>query len=653
MIIGHRGTGKTSWIKTVQNHFEENHLPILTFDVDQQIEKKTQKTIFHLFEKGESSFRKVEKKVFQQCLQKSKNFNGIVLISLGAGYSDDIPHFCTVIHLKRTSDSDGRIFFNRPRLLSNKDSLSEYQELYKKRELLYQSQRDLVWTRLDGFQGFGVEDQVFFGEKSLPFTNGVLTLQEKQFPNEEKLENFLNHKIQMGFRFFELKNSEISISSIEKVLKKIPIQNLLFSFREKKDSHFKSYLEKMVNSSSQEMTIDWPLEWGLENTFFKKISQPIYSLHTREKDETLESLFNKFPKEKNIHCKLAVEIFSFEELWKGYLWQKEGNRSFHPRSADGRWKWYRLLFGTQQLIYFLREDTHQGVLDQPVIAEACRFVTHSSPKGFACVLGNPIEHSITPSEQFLFFKDKQLLTLKILMKEKEANSLNLKILENLGMKFAAITSPLKKSFYQLFKEFNSQERDTNPQVTTHSFSNLKLCLSDLDWKSLNTIILIKGKWKGFNTDVYGALFLRMWIENISKHKKKSLSVAVWGGGGVLNVLEKTFTEEKLLKYLDKDFDFQKNSFKFSFYSARSGQIRKGSKEAPDILVWAVGRNRMSHCVYPPSDWKPSYILDLNYIEDSPAREYAIRTQSEYISGHMWFKIQAEWQRSLFKYFNCP
>ena len=659
VIIGHRGTGKTSWVRTIKKHFEENQVPLLAFDVDQQIEEQTQQKILKLFEKGESLFRKIEEKIFNQCLQQSKKFKGTVWISLGAGYCGDIPPSCTVIHLKRPSDSKGRIFFDRPRLLTNKSSFEEYQELYPKREDVYRKQRDLIWTRLDGFLNFNQADLVFLGEKKLPFNNGVLTLKEEDFLNEIQLENFLNHKLQMGFRFFELKNNETSIPFIEKVLKQIPLKNILFSFRKKEDSSFQSYLKNLTSSLSKDIAVDWPLEWGLKPFWFNNISHSIYSLHDRKNKDSMESLFVQFPQEKNVHFKLAVEVFSLEELWKGYIWQQEDPqyRSFHPRSSDGRWKWYRILFGFQQFIYFIREDIHQGVLDQPLIAEACQFHKAQS-KGFACVLGNPIEHSITPSEHYLFFKQYNLLILKILMKEEEVHLTHLKILEDLGMKFAAITSPLKKNFYQLIKEEEIKNKDQSQEINLDHSTDLSLSYlgSYLDWKSLNTIILKNGKWKGFNTDIYGALFLRIWVENMMRHKKinqKDLSVAIWGGGGILNVLESAFTDIKLLKSIvdSKENNFQQFTFNLSFYSARTGKLKKGSLCTPDIIVWAAGRGPISHFIYPPQAWKPFYILDLNYTEDSPGREYAIRTQAEYIAGHIWFKAQAKWQRNLFKYFN--
>ena len=619
VIIGHRGTGKTFWIKEVESYFNKNKISVI--DMDQQIEERTNKTIEDLFKQGETSFREIEKKVFDECLKKVSSFKGDVFISLGAGYSGDIPSFCTVIHLKRWSDSLGRIFFNRPRLMPNKDAWNEYQELYKKREKIYQNLRDLVWTRLDGVKNFAEEGKIFFGEKPLPIKNGVFTLDKEHFHTDSKLEKFLNHITRMNFYLLELRNDKAPLFIIKKVLEKIPVQKILFSFRKKDDKEFESYLKKLTES--QLINMDWPFEWGPHPLF--KNTSVIYSLHERKNNESIDSLLNRFSSKKDIHLKLAPEIFSFQELFKCHLWQQKDskNRSFHPRSSNGRWKWYRIFFNPHQKIYFLKTDFLQGVLDQPVISEACRFKVGES---FGCVLGNPIEHSLTPVEQYEFFKNYNMSVLKILMTEEEVTSENLEILKNLGMRFAAVTSPLKKHFYQLLKDSNS-----------YSIKDASLKLSQSDHTALNTIIF-SDQWRGFNTDVYGALSLKEWMDDKEKSLKKKLSIAVWGGGGVLNNLEQAFLN-------------QNDSYDISFYSARTGQSKKGSHKNPDVIIWAVGRGRDFQ--FPPEQWRPSYILDLNYTEDSPAREYSLQTQAEYISGLMWFKVQAQWQRKLFQYFNCP
>jgi len=487
---------------------------------------------------------------------------------------------------------------------------------------------------------------VFIGDKQLPFKNGVLTLSEKNCPAlQEKLDFFLDQKLKWGLKYFELKDDEISESFLKKILSKIPIEQILFSFRNVGSPLFPKFLNQR---DIQKTAMDWPFEWKGEYAIksHKNISW-IYSLHERG-SHSLSELLDRFSKKKSARLKLAVEIFSFEELWQGHLWQKEDPiyRSFHPRSKDGRWKWYRLLFGPHQSLYFIREDDEDGVQDQPVMAESVRCHQKNLENGFACVLGAPVKHSATPFEQHTFFKQYKLPVVPILMEEGEVTDRNIKILEDLGMKFSAITSPLKKSFYHL----------CHANIKKTSKAGLKISEKNSPVSALNTLILKKHGWRGFNTDIDGALALQKRIHQMGLSK-----VAVWGGGGVRYVLDFIFggtddcsvlNEKVFNKFINK---LKLNNGKrvvnhryISFYSARTGKRLKGMEYNPDVVIWAVGRPRMSECLYPPSYWAPDCVFDLNYTDDSPGRGYALKTKSRYISGWLWFKVQAQAQRVLFK-----
>ena len=72
-------------------------------------------------------------------------------------------------------------------------------------------------------------------------------------------------------------------------------------------------------------------------------------------------------------------------------------------------------------------------------------------------------------------------------------------------------------------------------------------------------------------------------------------IAVWGGGGVLNIMKEYFTEG------------------YHFYSARAGEIQSGDElDNYDLIVWGVGAHRMISCQFPPLHWKVKWVLDLNY-----------------------------------------
>jgi shikimate 5-dehydrogenase len=83
---------------------------------------------------------------------------------------------------------------------------------------------------------------------------------------------------------------------------------------------------------------------------------------------------------------------------------------------------------------------------------------------------------------------------------------------------------------------------------------------------------------------------------------------------------------------------------------RTGQLRegealpKGKKFLPKTLIWAAPPT----AALPPGDWKPEQIIDLNYREDSLAKEYGQKTGAIYISGLPMFKAQARAQQEFWE-----
>ena len=168
--------------------------------------------------------------------------------------------------------------------------------------------------------------------------------------------------------------------------------------------------------------------------------------------------------------------------------------------------------------------------------------------------------------------------------------------------FFAITSPLK----------------------SEAFASNKPCDSLLKkLASLNTLILHKGRYFGYNTDRAG-------LQACLKKYKPSQPIKVWGAGSLHNLLKMEMPEA-------------------CFYSARTGKLLHGS-ESKDVqtLIWLVGRHRMKSCLWPPKTLAPKEVIDLNYVDNSPGKEYAIKQGIKYTSGWFFFKEQAREQREIFK-----
>lgn len=594
-IIGNRGTGKTHFLRLIQKHYKKHELKAQFFDLDQEITKATGQTASELFQKGEKYFRKWEQKVFKKItssFQKNKTY----FLAAGAGFTFKKSSDWNVIYLFRDNDKTGRVFLNR-HPLTNKSPLIEYKKYYNKRTPYYIKQADVHLFRREHFKTLETSDLLALGLKNLKKQTFSFTLYPKLLPkNNTKLRAFLQKRLSWGVRFFELNDQRCSFDFIKQIQKIIPADKILFS------SQISKKFLKIPNKSHW----SWDLSLGKPP---QKAS--ILSLHKRGKN-SLSSLLKNFSKYKNYHLKLAVEIFNLKELEMAFKWQKEDpkNRSFLPRSKNGKWLWFRQAFGPQMLLHFIKEHdlsftSYQKteVLDQPFLSQAVPFIKEF--KALAGILADPVYASATPAEQnHFFYKKNSIPVLALALKEKEMTKQNLKILRQLGFIFFAASSPLKQRAF--------------------------LCASKKDQvskklKTSNTLIFHSKIWKAFNTDWDGLQQLKTFSSN---------QTAVWGGGGIKPVLKKILPLAR-------------------FYSARKAQPLNKKQVAknfrPKTLIWAVGRKRMIEgCQWPPKHFKPKQVIDINYTEDSPGLEYALKIKAVYISGFSYFKKQAKKQRELFK-----
>ncbi|MBC6415090.1 MAG: hypothetical protein GDA46_01680 [Bdellovibrionales bacterium] len=595
ILIGHRGVGKTYFLKQIKNYYKKKQIPAHFIDLDEEIEKASQKSLFELFTKGEVFFRKWEQKIFKKITHSLKD-NEIYFLCVGAGCVLKKKPDWNIIYLFRESDRQGRFFLKKPPL-SKTSSLKEWKKLYRKRSSYYLQQADSHLYRREYFKKLNFSDLIFLGLTQLKKEVFSYRLYPKLLPsNEKKWNSFFKARFKWGIRFFEVHDQDCSLNFVRKIQKYLPSDKILFSSQQSKK--FQALKNKKYWS--------WDLSLGSppKNT-------QIISLHKRNL-KSLKFLLNQLSKYKDKHLKLAVEIYNLKELQLAYHWWKEDpkNRSFLPRSFDGKWLWFRQIFGPNMFLHFIKEHhlsfskyKNQDVLDQPYLSEALPFLKKS--RNFAGLLANPSKTLASPSEQRAFFlKNYSLPITALTFEEEEINQDNLTILKDLGFVFFAVSSPLKKKVFLHADQTDSLSKQ---------------------FQSSNTLIFKSKKWKAFNTDWHGLKVLK---------KYNSPSTVVWGGGGIRPVLKKILPQAH-------------------FYSARTAQnlnLYKTYKTlTPKVLIWAVGRKRMQEsCVWPSKHWKPSQIMDINYTEDSPGLEYALKIKAKYQNAWFCFKKQAERQRELFK-----
>ena len=333
----------------------------------------------------------------------------------------------------------------------------------------------------------------------------------------------------------------------------------------------------------------------------------------------LERLDQEAQSDPHLLLKAAPVIKNWESLMEGHRWYKKTpqRHSFLPRSKNGRWQWYRLLHANKMPVVFFCNKNQREVLDQPSVLQKKSFYRdYKDVKFFAAILGQPVFSSLTPCEQKEFFSKKNWPVLRIDISEEELNQKTLDFLQHLGLRAAAVTSPLKKKI-------------------------LTLCQPDpLSQKleSVNTICFCEKtkKWLGTNTDLEGLKELTQKASEylkISEHLKTlehlntSFKILIWGGGGTLKTLKEVFPNADLA-------------------SVRSGQLRNEQPLKPhyNLVVWALSPE---YHKFPVLEKRPDLVIDLNYVENSSAKEFCLQWDPplRYYSGLEMFKKQAEEQRN--------
>lgn len=583
VLIGHRGVGKTSLLKRIARETKEHAAEF--YDLDLEIEKRFGKSVHAIFSESESDFRQLESETFS-AIDRETQKSDFVYLAAGAGFDPAlIPDTWQTWWVRRVTDASGRIFTDRPRLNQKISALDEYLERYEFRRQRYAARADRILYLDEGQDDCDDPAERAYLRDQIQDLGGTLTLLPDAFRTD--LDTWLKLRLKWGIDRIELRDDLLSSDQMRKAASLLPIEKCLISFR----------LQDRIDETlalCKRQKFDWPLELGP----CPSGGAEILSLHQRNERESISDALNRLTSVNANHYKAALPVRNFDELVAGYKWWQTDpkHRSFLPHSPDGRWAWYRRWIGRRQLLNFIREGDGSGV-DQPTLLQWMR--EPREPENFAAVLGDPVQHSRTPLEQAAFFRERKAAVYAIRVTEAEMQAGALTQLQNLGLKWAAVTAPLKT---QAFAACNKMSDDARVLG------------------AVNTLQQRNGSWIGTNTDLEG---LREAVRNLDLGR-----VAVWGGGGTLNVIRKTIPNAQ-------------------FFSVRTGENRDGAANAesynPDSVLWAVGRSRLETNA-PPAAWKPKVIVDLNYAEDSLGRAFAVERGSQYVSGLSMFRAQAKAQR---------
>jgi shikimate 5-dehydrogenase/shikimate kinase len=606
-LIGHRGVGKTSLLARIENYYRASSTSrkVLCLDLDREIERRLQRAIHDIFaQDGEGAFRRIERETFEHISGEIRDSDRDVYVSLGAGFElQAIENFWHVIWVVRASDERGRIFTDRPRLQPDVSAFDEFQQRFTVRQPLYQARADQVLCLDEGLEKSDFAEKSFFtdGFRNL---GGALTILPELLKSNERLRVFINERIAWGIRYFELRDDLLSTLQIENLLPLLPPERVLISFRNKA---LREKTQALVKA--HKLTFDWPIEFASCPLAFQE--HAILSLHAREEGASISAALANLSRAKPRYgiLKAALPTRTFVELQEGHAWQMADpdGRVFLPMSHDGRWSWYRALRGNDLQLNFLREADGSAA-DQPTLLQWARTQsTLSSATGslgvkkFAAILGDPVAHSRTPMEQRDFFAAVGVPVFAIRILKAEWR-LALDFLKDLGLRWAAVTAPLKHAAF-----LSCQKCD--------ALSAQLQAVNTLQWTEAQG-------WSGTNTDNEG-------FSAMLKKINQSLGViAIWGGGGTLNMIRANLPDARA-------------------FSIRESKDRKSGEPAklflPETVIWAVGGDRATGHA-PPTEWRPKLVIDLNYGADSLGREFAMSRGAKYISGLTMFEAQAAAQR---------
>lgn len=601
-LIGHRGVGKSVVLNGLRSHPQLTAWSFL--DLDQQIETELNMSISEVFKQyGELAFRKIEIDTFRRGVAK---LSSPCAVALGAGFDlsvVDREPGDLFVWLQRDTDRRGRIFFDRPRLNPDQDPLAEFLDRKLHRDFLFEKYADLRWLLPEGRSAEPTELIDFLlGQLSLENAFLTLNLPIKRLKSVMPLLNRVNG---------ELRSDIYSVDEMEEILSLDLFQNAMLSKRtlDFDASELFQKFEKKIQFR------DWPLEHGdpeqnsVSPDFWNSVSVHSYKGGQQFKDilEEMES-FNR----PGRVLKVSVTIDNLQDLMLGHKWfsQDPKFRAFLPTSRDGRFRWYRAFFSRSMPYTFLRAFESK-IVDQPSLGDWMR-MRGLSKMDFAAVLGDPVDHSMSPAEHFSFFKKQfgiPYLAIKASSEEAIDQGFLKELIEVYGLKAASVTSPLKKSVLKLGGNQTSLVKEL---------------------KSANTLFVNKRNELWFeNTDERGFSELIQKFEGL----KESEKVVVYGGGGVLEVIKKLLPKAQL-------------------YASQTGKPRSGQSEVPDVstLIWAAGDFPLKRFdKLPFIGWRPQRVIDLSYAEDSPVRHYAIQCGAEYVSGLAMFLAQASAQQSFWRY----
>ncbi len=577
-LVGHRGVGKTSLAKRLLEYFPD----VLVVDLDAEIEQSENQSVTEIFSQyGEDYFRNLEIKNLKRLQAVAKANQQWTVFVLGAGFRiAELQSQDQVLWLRRASDLNPRIFLDRPRLNPAVAPQTEFKLRFDDRQTQFKKVTKRIYEMPEGSPNSHIEKKLlaaFLFQKLLKVDSILTITSELDLSNLSLVPNA-----------WELRDDLLSSAEINVTQKKIvPVQSLL-SIRSDENGCQELELAKFD-------AVDWDAKIWRKSANQKKRCAQIFSSHA----DSIELAFEELDMAPTgAHLKLCPSVQSWADLRRGWRWQQTDpkHRSFLPRSADGRWQWFRLWMQGFQKMGFSSLGA-SDVADQPSLYWSLA-QSQTARRSFGAVLGSPIMHSQSPTTHWpkeISSDTEPFYAIEVRLEEWD---LAISFLTELGMRRAAVTSPLKIKAHHWCERMGAKFLNA-----TYGGVNT------ISWSSVNSQNVVLAA----NTD-YPAL--AKWFSELSLSDTET---TVWGGGGLLAGIRQLLPSAQFVGH------------------------RTNSKTKAKNLVWAAGQSAGSLDF---ARGQVERVIDLSYSESSRGREVAMQTGATYVSGQRFFDLQAAEQKKI-------
>ena len=541
-LIGHRGVGKTSLLKGIDESIDLDEFISKDYDISK---------VFS--EQGEEQFRKIEKRALDKVLGEKK----CQIVSLGAGFDLKnyfFPKDSKFIWIQRSSDQIGRIFLDRPRLNMELNPLEEF--IKRKKE------RDPVFREFSDFC-LALEEGDFSNKESIKTLKDLMR-NNLTCPKRGYFKPSSNFELEVFRGNVELRTDVFDSGQILELIKKSSSQykTILVSVRNKSEMDL-NFLKFVVDQGA---LIDIPLEYDGAEELIKNFSkeQALFSLHEKRSLDQIKEIISK----NMYHLKWAPEVESFEELCN--LDSLSVDRvSFLPRSrkSEESYAWYRLLRSNK--IEFYRYGITE-YLDQPLYLESFDF----QRENIGAVVGENTFLSWSPAFHRDFFRkcyDSSYLNISCLREEFNKNFI--RFMKSKGVRYLSVTSPFKNKAGDLVNltSCNTLDLKKNQGVNTDQ-NSINHWVDEIKSRTFKKVLIWGSGVMGraFKEKLKNIAIMMSSRSETSKLELPIFEALVWAAGPQADLPFFILNQQKSLKAI-YDLDYKEGS-KGRFLALKTGAL---------------------------------------------------------------------------------